>query len=174
MGRHKDPNLRVKRDKKRCSKCGLIRSIDKFPKNKRAPDGLGYHCKDCEEAYNTAYHKLRRAGKLAVFRVVAGIDSWNQIDSVLRELSEAQYRINTETNLCKQRKKMIEQYTQEITEPLAAHQISLQKMLVDFLKKNREKAKQVTVCRFGAVCFRRGKVELTLKPALAGKRMEKP
>jgi len=164
-----------KRDEKRCSKCGLIKSKDKFAKKASSPDGLAYICKDCRRAYDTVYHKLQRSGKSRATNTrAAGIDSWNQIDSVLREMSEVQHKINTESDLREQRKQLIEQYAQEITEPLVAHQIGLQKILTDFLKKNREKAKQVFACRFGAVCFRRGKVELTLKPVLAGKLIGKP
>ena len=175
MGRHKDPKLRVGRNKKRCGKCGLIKSKDKFPKDKRSPDGLSYLCKDCKRAYDTAYHKSRRAGAGKVTNTrAAGIDSWNQIDSVLRELSETQYKINVETDLCEQRKKMVEQYSQEITEPLVGHQIGLQKMLIDFLKKNLIKAQKVRKYRFGSVCFMLGQLELKLNPALAGKLMGKP
>lgn len=175
MGDNKTSKTRVARGKKQCTKCRIIKSKDKFPKDKRAPDGLNYICKDCRRAYNTTYQKLRRGGKPKVTNIrAAGIDSWNQIDSVLRELSESQYKINTENALCQERKALIDKYSQEITEPLVAHQIGLQTILIDFLKKNLVEAQRVRKCRFGSVCFMLGKLELTLKPALAGKLIGKP
>jgi len=37
--------------KKKCSKCKEIKSLDKFYKNRKHPDGLHYECKTCHRKY---------------------------------------------------------------------------------------------------------------------------
>ena len=37
---------------KRCSKCGIEKSLDCFNKDKRKKDGVRYCCKDCRKALN--------------------------------------------------------------------------------------------------------------------------
>ena len=37
-----------------CNKCKHRKSLDKFYKNCKAPDGYAWHCKDCTKKYNSA------------------------------------------------------------------------------------------------------------------------
>ena len=41
----------LKQGLKKCSKCGIVKSIDEFDKNKRAKDGLQTNCKECRKQY---------------------------------------------------------------------------------------------------------------------------
>jgi hypothetical protein len=41
---------------KKCSKCGQIKSINEFGKNKRIKSGLSSWCKDCLAKYNKQWH----------------------------------------------------------------------------------------------------------------------
>ena len=38
-------------DEKRCSKCGKVKPISEFSKNKHAKDGMQFHCTDCKKEY---------------------------------------------------------------------------------------------------------------------------
>lgn len=44
-------------DTKLCTKCGKVKSISEFCKDKRAADGLTYWCKDCRNQHNREYLK---------------------------------------------------------------------------------------------------------------------
>ena len=46
-----------------CSKCGLLRDIDYFNKDKRAKDGLRSQCKICERIYRKPYELNRDKNK---------------------------------------------------------------------------------------------------------------
>lgn len=47
---------------KRCTECGLNKSIDRFSSNKGCRDGLSTVCKDCIAAYGRAYRRGFRKG----------------------------------------------------------------------------------------------------------------
>lgn len=163
------------RDNNRCCNCGVTKTKDNTTKDKRVRNGFQSLCKNCKRAYDRVYRKLYREGKLGAHKSLAGIDSWNQVDSVLRELSELQYRINTENDLCQQRIDLIKEYSQEITDPYIAHQLGLRSMLDSFFKRNPGKLKtsKREYC-FGTIVIRRGKRILSLEPELAGKKLGKP
>lgn len=42
-------------DKKRCTKCGLVKSLSDFAKDKRRADGRHAQCKACRNAYGAQY-----------------------------------------------------------------------------------------------------------------------
>jgi hypothetical protein len=47
-----------------CSKCGKQKDVDRFSKNKDAPDGLSYQCKAChKEYYNENKIRIAERGK---------------------------------------------------------------------------------------------------------------
>lgn len=43
-------------ESKICTKCGQEKSVDDFSKDKRTPDGLVCHCKDCIKNYKHQWH----------------------------------------------------------------------------------------------------------------------
>jgi hypothetical protein len=45
---------------KPCSKCGLVKSIDSFHKNKSHKDGLQSRCKDCRAKASDEYYKIHK------------------------------------------------------------------------------------------------------------------
>ncbi len=103
------------------------------------------------------------------------IEASNQIDSVLRELAELQFQINTENTACEKRIELIKGYTQEIIEPYQLHQTTLRVMLEEFCKKTWGKTKTVVKpFRFGLFRYCRGRLEISLNAKLAGNRMGKP
>jgi hypothetical protein len=116
----------------RCSICGVLKTKENTDKSNKARNGFQTYCKSCNRAYVRGNRRLRQTDGR---HIKTGIDSWDQVGSVLRELSELQYKINTETELCQKRIAMIEEYSQEITDPCIAHQIGLRIMLENFIKK---------------------------------------
>ncbi len=51
--------------KKRCSKCGDVKDVDRFYSDSRNPDGLRGQCKDCTLEYN----RIRRLSRIAEARL---------------------------------------------------------------------------------------------------------
>jgi len=49
---------------KRCSKCGEIKSVNRFYKDKNRKDGVGGYCKECQKKWQKNNpEKIRKAGK---------------------------------------------------------------------------------------------------------------
>lgn len=162
--------------KKKCCKCKRIKLRSCFTKDKSTSDGLAPNCKECKRKYEREYKKASRQQRKFDNVEVApatGIVNENQIDSLIREMAELQASINCEKASCETRISLIKKYTDEIIEPSVSHQIAVQTMLLDFLKKRGTK----TFFRkypFGVVSFSRGKLRLRLDADLAKQRMEKP
>ncbi len=119
--------------------------------------------------------KRRAQGEVVENITGKGIDSITQVDSVLREMSELQYKIDTENNLLNDRINMLKEYTREITESDLCHQHNLNQMLKAFIKricKNGTAIKRHY--RFGSISFSKKKLDIELKPALAGELINKP
>lgn len=169
--------------RKRCSKCKKIKLSSYFTQSKDKPDGLADQCKECKREYERNYkrewRRIRRQKGIVekpgikTIAPATGIESLDQIDSVIRELAELQTGINYEKLTCKKRIDMVREYTKETIEPWLAHQIVLRTMLLDFLKKNGEKT-LTRKYRFGSLQFSRGKLKLRLNTDLAKQRIEKP
>lgn len=45
---------------KRCPKCGIVKPIQDFPRNKKRPDGHAGHCKVCSTRPPEYYRKYRK------------------------------------------------------------------------------------------------------------------
>ena len=165
-----------KRDISRCCCCGVLKTPKNTGKNKDVRNGLKSKCNACTSAYNREYRKQHKNVKEKMLHQSnQGIDSTNQVDSVLREMAELQHQINTENGLCEKRKKMIEDYTEELIEPLVVHQHKLRGMLNAFIKKAWHGSKRKAGhYRFGSIRLHRGKLIVDLKPELAGRFRGKP
>jgi len=131
---------------------------------------------------NTEWNRLhrdaekRRAQGEIVGNVTAkGIDSMPQVDSVLREMSELQFKIDHENKLCDDRIKMLKEYTEILIEPDLCHQFNLYIMLKEFLGKLCENGAEINrQFRFGAIRFSKGKLDTELRPKLANMAFDKP
>jgi hypothetical protein len=157
-----------------CPKCGISKPATDFHKNRRSPDGLQHQCKECDKTYKIVYRKLCREGGLDK-KTRIGISTWGQVNSVLREMAELQIAINKENAALEKRIAMIREYSQDAIEPSLCHQICLQFMLEEFLKKRCAKHKiTFKQCRFGFVRFHRGKMDFKLNIVLAEKRIGLP
>lgn len=169
-----------KKTTKRCGKCGKVKASDDFHKSRSSKDGLGHVCKECYKAYYKDHkqhlkstHKKRSDVDSQNSR--AGIDSWQQVDSVLREMAESQLVINHENTALEERINLIKSYSNEIIEPPLSHQMVLQTMLIMFLKKELLKTKNTTrKFPFGKIFWSNGKVKIKLNTELAKNRMGKP
>ncbi|MFZ0035633.1 MAG: hypothetical protein WAK60_11685 [Sedimentisphaerales bacterium] len=129
-------------------------------------------CKKCEKRSKQIYkNKLTQKNVIEAERL--GIQSWNQIDSVLQEMAELQSRINDEEANCEERISLIKKYSEEIIDPWIAHQITLQIMLQNFLRKDGRKRLIRKYC-FGTIKLFRGQLKIQFNVDLAKQRMGKP
>jgi len=62
---------------KRCTRCGDVKPIDKFGKNRRNKDGYMYRCKECESKRQSDWRKDRKLQK-------EERSAWNAKDVELR------------------------------------------------------------------------------------------
>jgi hypothetical protein len=163
---------------KKCGKCKRIKLRSCFTKDINQTDGLCSICKECKRRYEREYIKAarqKRKGKFDIPTVgeATGIESESQIDSIIREIAELSANISQEKALCDHRISLIRKYTDENIEPLESHQIALQTMLLNFLKKQKIK-RFFRGYRFGIVSFYRGKLKLNLFTDQAKQMLEKP
>ena len=154
---------------KRCNKCHLLKPVKDFSKDKKSPDGYGYTCKTCKSLYaKECYQRERPNSK-------AGLDSWDQIDSVVREIAEIQAAINAEKATCERRIAQLKEYVNKAIRPWQAHQERLIDMLREYFKKNHTDTVAATKdCRFGTVGYFGGRIILDLNTELAKERIDKP
>jgi len=162
---------------KRCSKCGKEKPADCFTKNSHTKDGLNGSCKECKHQFENSYKRNRRIRPCDIdpqnSRI--GINNWQQIDSVLREMAESQVVINRENAILEKRLGLVKSYSDEIIEPIFSHQIALRTILEIFFKKELSKTKTTRrQFKFGNIFWHKGKISIKLNTELAGNRMEKP
>jgi hypothetical protein len=158
---------------KHCNKCGKEKPHGDFTKDKSSKDGLYGICKECKRQFEKSYKKNRRDIDPQNSRV--GIDSWCQVDSVLREMAEQQIIINKEQTVCNKRIELVKKYSDEIIEPYLTHKMALEAMLTIFFKEKLSGVKTSTrKFSFGQIFYRKGKVQVKLNVELADRRMDKP
>lgn len=170
-------NTQVVVNTKQCTRCGIEKPVSSFTKCCANKDGLHNNCKDCKQQFERAYKKNRRKEPLDIDsqNSKAKIDSWTQVDSVLREMAEMQLVVNKETEALEKRISLVKSYSDEMIEPCVLHQIALQGMLKMFIKKELAK-KKIAVRRFafGQVLWNNGKVDIELNVEFAKERLDKP
>jgi hypothetical protein len=154
-----------------CSDCGL-------PKLKSAFRKKDKRCWECRKRYISAYKQLRRAGQPRQTRYAfaeVGIETWEQVESVIREMAESQFRINEEYAGMERRIALLKKNTDVTVEPELIHQINFRSILKAFLKKTCPKGQAITkYCAFGIIKFHRGKLDVELDTTLARMRMDNP
>jgi hypothetical protein len=162
---------------KHCGKCGEVKPADCFTKDSNSKDGLHINCKDCKRQFENFYKKNRRIHlpEIDHQNSRSGIDSWQQVDSVLRTMAESQIEIDKERAVCDKRVELIKKYSEEAIEPYLAHKTGLEAMLANFLTMKLSGIKAtVRKFLFGQIYWNKGKVTITLNTELANRRMGKP
>lgn len=46
--------------KKRCSKCGQDLPLEAFARHRSTPDGLQYHCRECQKLNNARWYQAKK------------------------------------------------------------------------------------------------------------------
>jgi hypothetical protein len=129
-------------------------------------------CEKCEKRNRGIYENQQGKGESGVAEIL-GIHSWKQVDSVVREMAELQSGIDDEGANCEKRISLIKKYSDELIEPLLTHQIALQSMLLNFLKKDGRK-RLIRKYDFGVIKLFDGQLKIQLDVGLAKQRMGKP
>lgn len=160
---------------KRCNKCGLVKPHVAFSKCKKGRYGRVGTCKDCIKIYNRLYAQSHIRGEHNRTNEERGIESWSQVEGVIRELAELQARIKNEYQALQQRIALIRKYSDDAVEPEISHRIALERMLEDFLGKLPLPKKGIrNFYRFGVLKFCGKKMSLELDTGLAGQMRDKP
>lgn len=154
---------------KRCSICDVVKPVEEYScdisRNRLAP-----YCKACEKGSQKKHHKEQRDQICH-----SPIQTWEQVSSVLRSMSELQYAIMVEAQSLKERIATLKALAMK---PIGAWhgQVVNKKTMIDgFLRCNYNKAYfDVKTFEFGSISYSQDKIDIKLKPRLAGKRMGKP
>ncbi len=176
------------KERKKCSRCREIkpRTNAYFAKNKRSPDGFCSSCKVCRKKYRSGveldygYRDLYKEKACESQRELpekskVSIDSWSQVDSVVREIAEIQAAINAEQTTRERRIAQLEEYINEAIRPWRARQERLTDTLKEFFQKNHTNTTATTKkYRFGVVCYSEGHITFDLNTELARKKIGKP
>lgn len=149
--------------KKRCPGCGIEKPLDPgFHIDSHSPDGHQGKCKTCRNRRSVETSKG------------SGIDSWAQMESVLRRMAELQGAIDAERVLCKRRVAMVKQYSQEGTELWRIALRRWRRRIRAFVSKQCGKGKCQKKYRFGSIRYKRGKLSIELDSELAAASKDKP
>ncbi len=161
---------------KRCPRCGIVKTASEFWKCKFKANGLYSHCIKCL--------KLHRKTRLAILNIkdtkgikdndLKKVESWNEVDSILREIAETQLTINAEEKACKNRVSMIIKQSSEAIAPYKRHQHRLRYMLESFLKKVWLYGDSQREFRFGTIKVIRKNIVYNINVALAKERLGLP
>lgn len=163
-------SIMAKAKTKRCSMCCITKPAEDMGKNGSAKDGLSGYCKACAAIYRRL---LRNRGKVS--NGAAQVETWEQVEGLLRTMAETQLSIQTEEAKFKDKVRKIEMAFTETVEAWACQVIAQQIIITDFVKQNSKPGEPVTRCSdFGKITSRKGKVEIKLNPDTARKRWGKP
>jgi hypothetical protein len=158
---------------KRCSGCGLIKASTKFSRHRRSPDGLQSECRECRRIKERIRFMIK-AGRIKKEDVFV-ISSWDQVESLIREMAETQCSIN---DAKAEYKKQVELLKQDFTDDILAttqRQIRLQLMIEAFARRNiSELQNETRKFRFGVLVCEQRKFRIELDTDLARACLGKP
>lgn len=161
-------------DEKRCSACKIIKPRRAFYRNSLSSDGLRSWCIDCEKVYNRIVKKHCYKAKDRERKSRIGIDSWEQVDSALRQMAEIQLAVNHESERRDNILATIKDYDEKIS-VMVYQQGFIRSLIEAFLHrvcpKQTETKKRF---RFGSISFFRNKLEVFLNLEYARVRIELP
>ena len=150
---------------KRCSGCGETKPAAAFDKDCTKSDGLNCRCKVCRALQ---YQGLSPG-------VAKGIESVDQLASVLRVMAELQAATEAENEACRKRVALVKEYSDQSSESWKALLVNWRRMLRKFVSKQPgRRGVFVRRCEFGSVRFKDGNMKVQLDWKLAGSRLGKP
>lgn len=151
---------------KHCPGCGETKPVTDFHKDSAKADGLNVRCKSCRAK---GYQYLAPG-------VGRDIDSFDQVEGVIRAMAELQAVIETEEAVCEAEVQKVRDASVEATGAWRAKLVNWNRMVREFFLKHILKgaAERKYTFRFGCVeqCGKQVKVTLNAKlaEASAGKR----
>jgi endogenous inhibitor of DNA gyrase (YacG/DUF329 family) len=132
-------------------------------------------CLECRRQYNRVYKQLSRKGFCQQICRNVGIETWEQVDSVIRAMAESQYGIQKEYAALEKKITILKNDTEKVVEFDLCHQINYHSILMVFLKKVCQPGRATRrKFNFGSLRFCRGKLRVDLKVDYAGQRIGKP
>jgi len=161
-------------DTKRCSRCGRVKSHTDFHVHRSKPDGLRSHCKQCRMLERQVKYAVEQADKLA-FQRGPGLESWEQVESAIREMAELQVLIDKQKTQCDATIEQVKADTARLVKPHVMHQARLESLIERFIKQTRRTCGKVERSfAFGSVCFVRNRLDLRLNSGLAKRMLGTP
>jgi len=164
-------------EEKRCLRCGTVKPASEFYKTNSKANGLYSHCKKCIEKYRKTRLAIKdtEATKGTENRDIKRIESWNEAESVFREITETQLVVVAEEKACKNRVAMIIQQSSEVIAPHKRHQACLRQLLEQYLKNIWLRGDSLQKdFRFGTVTRKGRRFSYNLNLELARERLELP
>lgn len=103
------------------------------------------------------------------------IGTWDEAESIVREMAEAQAEMDAEREVCKTRIVAAEKYFQDIAGQLRRRQERLGTVIADFVRRNRSDLQaNCRKLRFGVLWIEDGETRIELHAKYAGAMVEKP
>lgn len=154
---------------KRCCVCNLVKPIGEYSRDIES-NRLAAYCKACEKSSHKENHK-----KLREQICHSPIQTWEQVGSVLRSMSELQYAIMVEAQSLKERIATLKSLAMKPIGAWHGQLTELGTMVEGFLRCNHgEDYFEGRVFEFGSISHSKAGIDIKLKPKLAGKRIGKP
>jgi len=135
---------------KTCSKCGEVRSIGDFVKDRRYKDGLTNVCRACRNAYNRERYLVRREEVLKQVRAwraknkekirVHQKDYWNKNKDLLKLLTKEYYKRHR-TRIIERNKKYYENHKEACQARKKLWRIKNEERVREYNKKYKLKHK---------------------------------
>ncbi len=153
---------------KRCPECNLWRDLQEYDRDPERPDGLTRRCKTCLRAAEGMHLKGRA-------RRARGIDSWEQLESVIRELAKGRYVLDREGRAYRAIVERARSEYADRTNEVCVHCNRLGAMLLAFLEANVEPGRRFQkTFRFGRFVYRDGEITFKFRAAEAALMENRP
>jgi len=160
---------------KRCARCGQEKKQQEFYGSKYHHDGLRNECKDCVRLDRRVYCAVRKAQKEQKGFHGPGIDTWEQVGAMLREMAELQIGVNREKQQHVKTVNVLKRDFANKLRPYLIKQSRFQLMIEYFIKTHRRECKRLhRQFRFGSVSFSRNTIDVQLNVAFAQERLGLP
>lgn len=154
---------------KRCYGCNMVKPAAEFGRN-AGNNGLSAYCKACEKLRQTKNHKRQR-----VQIHHSPIQTWEQVDGLLRSMSELQYAIMVESQSLKERIAGLKSFAMKSIGAWHKQLTTQRAMIEGFLRCDYpEDYFDGKTFKFGSISYNKNGIDIKLKPKLAGERMGKP
>ncbi len=132
-------NAYQKANKKRCTKCGILKSTTEFGPNKRnKTDGLYFWCKECNNKRSLEYAKKHKEQRKRTCKKYMEAhkdyyDNWRNENTELKKESDKNWRKNNKEHIKEQQKKRINE------DEIYRIEITMRKAFSQWIKKQHAK-----------------------------------